>query len=48
MQPGDVQNTKADNKLLKNWIGDYSRTPHEQGIRNFVSWFKEYYDFKVA
>ena len=48
MQLGDVKNTKADNKLLKNWIGDYSRTPHEQGIRNFVSWFKEYYDFKVT
>ena len=47
MQAGDVQNTQADNKLLKSWIGDYSRTATSEGIRNFVSWFKEYYGYEV-
>tara|TARA_Y100000739_G_scaffold225634_1_gene231862 strand:- start:633 stop:860 length:228 start_codon:yes stop_codon:yes gene_type:complete len=43
----DVQNTKADHKLLKSWIGDYSRTPTREVIRNFVSFLKKSYIYEV-
>ena len=43
MQMGDVQRTWADvNELIK----DYSYKPStniEEGIKEFVSWYKEYY-----
>ena len=45
MQMGDVQRTWADvNELIK----DYSYKPStniEKGIKEFVSWYKEYYNF---
>ena len=45
LQPGDVINTQADlsksSKLLKN----YQQVNLQEGISNFISWFKNYYKY---
>lgn len=43
MQPGDVQSTSADTDELARWIGFQPSTPIEIGIRNFVQWYRSYY-----
>lgn len=45
IQPGDVPSTVADiNKLRK--LGWAPTTRIEEGIKNFVDWYKEYYKIK--
>ena len=44
MQPGDVQATSADTKLLENWISFKPNTSINEGIEKFVSWYLKYYD----
>lgn len=41
MQPGDVDRTYADVSKAKNLIGYEPKTSFEDGIRNFVNWYKE-------
>ncbi len=43
MQKGDVKNTFADTKLIQEWIGFSPNTSLEDGISNFVKWYKNYY-----
>ncbi len=43
MQDGDVKATYADTSELENWVGFKPHTPLEQGINNFVIWYKKYY-----
>ena len=43
MQKGDVKNTFADTKLIQEWIGFSPNTTLEDGISNFVKWYKNYY-----
>jgi len=46
MQPGDVVKTWAN---VDNLIKDYGyrpNTPIKEGVQNFVSWYKRYYDIK--
>lgn len=45
MQPGDVLATVADIRKLKK-LGWKPTTRIEEGIKNFVSWYKEYYKIK--
>ena len=45
MQSGDVLATCADVCDLDAAIGFKPSTPLEQGIENFVAWYKEYYNF---
>lgn len=42
MQPGDVPRTWADTSQL-NELGYQSTTPIDQGVDQFVKWFKKYY-----
>src|SRR5690554_6917260 len=42
MQPGDVPRTWADTKHLNN-LGYQSITLIQEGVRNFIKWFKEYF-----
>ncbi len=42
MQPGDVPSTVADIKKLRK-LGWKPTTRIEEGIKNFVDWYKEYY-----
>lgn len=44
LQAGDVPDTYADVTALVEDIGYRPGTPIKQGIANFVSWFKEYYN----
>ncbi len=43
MQPGEVHATFADNRLLRALTGYEPTTPMQQGVANFVAWFREYY-----
>ena len=43
MQPGDVKATSADSTDLEQAVGFRSRTPIEEGVANFVTWYKDYY-----
>ena len=44
IQPGDVPATYADVDDLMADVGFAPRTPIEQGIANFVAWYREYYN----
>lgn len=43
IQPGDVPATYADVNDLINSVGFKPNTPIEAGIKNFINWYKEYY-----
>ena len=43
MQPGDVPSTCADVSALQQDVGFKPDTSVEQGIENFVKWYREYY-----
>ncbi|EQB3927864.1 TPA: NAD-dependent epimerase [Klebsiella pneumoniae] len=45
IQPGDVLNTSADTQALYKNIGFKPETPVQQGVKNFVDWYKEYYQY---
>ena len=44
MQIGDVPATLADTSLLKELIGYTPRTSYKEGIRNFIKWYRDYYE----
>ena len=43
LQPGDVPDTAADISDLSTAIGYQPRTPVEQGVPNFVAWYRSYH-----
>ena len=43
IQPGDVLETCADVDDLMRDVGFRPSTPLEQGVRNFVAWYRDYY-----
>ncbi len=43
IQPGDVSETHADIKKAKELLGWEPKIDIEEGVKNFVSWFKAYY-----
>ena len=43
LQPGDVPETVADIRRSRELLGFNPRTPLRDGIRNFISWYREYY-----
>jgi len=47
MQPGDVLETYADIDDLNRFIGFKPNTPIEEGILNFVNWYKDYFNIKI-
>ena len=44
IQPGDVVQTFSDNESIKKWINFSPETPLDIGIRNFVKWYKKYFN----
>lgn len=44
MQIGDVSETWADVSLLKSLTGFSPNTDICQGVKNFITWYREYYD----
>ena len=43
LQPGDVVATCADNEDLRAVTGAQPVTPLEEGMKNFVRWYRDYY-----
>lgn len=43
MQPGDVPETCADVEDLTRDVGFRPSTPIEQGVRNFIAWYRDYH-----
>jgi UDP-glucuronate 4-epimerase len=48
MQPGDVLATTADVRDLEAAVGFRPGTPVEEGVAQFVAWYKEYYQVGAA
>jgi len=46
MQPGDVVRTYADVSDLERDTGYKPSTPLEEGLENFVAWYKDYYNIQ--
>lgn len=44
MQPGDVPETSADTRALYDAIGFKPQTAISQGVKNFVSWYRDFYN----
>lgn len=44
MQPGDVPATWADTALLSQLTGTRPGTPVAEGVKEFVSWYRDYYN----
>lgn len=44
MQQGDVPATWADASLLQNLTGYKPATPFKEGVSQFVTWYRDYYD----
>jgi UDP-glucuronate 4-epimerase len=40
---GDVPKTMADIDKLENFVGFKPKTLLREGIQNFVTWYKQYY-----
>ena len=43
LQPGDVKETKSNIRSIRNTLGYKPNTSVEQGIKNFVTWYLDYY-----
>ena len=43
MQPGDVHATAANTDELDSWVGFKPNTPVQQGVAQFVDWYRSYY-----
>ncbi|MGF6395594.1 NAD-dependent epimerase/dehydratase family protein [Pseudomonas plecoglossicida] len=43
LQAGDVLQTWADTRALTRWIDYTPSTPLQQGVRDFVGWYRDYY-----
>jgi UDP-glucuronate 4-epimerase len=43
MQPGDLPATAANTDELDSWIGFKPNTPVQQGVSQFVDWYRSYY-----
>ena len=47
IQPGDVKTTSADTSLLDSYIGYKPNTSIEKGIKNFIHWYKIFYNIDL-
>ena len=43
MQPGDMKETYADIEEFSNLTGFKPLTSLEDGLKNFIDWYKDYY-----
>ena len=46
MQDGDVQKTEADTTLLNEFIDFKPNTSIKYGVKEFVSWYRDFYGIK--
>ena len=43
MEPGDVENTFADTKLIEKITGFKPKTSVSYGVKEFISWYRKFY-----
>ena len=43
MKPVDVSQTSSDCLELESWIGYRPKTTIEEGIKRFITWYREFY-----
>ena len=48
LQPGDVPDTYANVDALERDVFYHPSTPIEEGVANFVEWYREYYDVSAS
>ena len=48
LQPGDVPDTVADVEALTRDVGYRPSTPVEEGVKQFVEWYRAYYHREIA
>ena len=44
IQPGDVPSTHADIQALQDYIGFSPKTSVEKGVKEFIDWYKIFYE----
>jgi len=44
LQPGDVPATESDCSLLEQWIGFKPNTSIKDGVREFIKWYRDFYE----
>ena len=47
LQPGDVPDTWADTEDLGKDVGYQPATPVEEGVKNFIDWYLEFYNVEL-
>ena len=45
IQPGDVEATYASTRMLSDWIDFKPNTSINSGIKKFIEWYMQYYDY---
>ena len=45
MQPGDIEKTSADLRLLSDWVDYEPKTSLNEGLKKFINWYKTYYKY---
>ena len=48
MQPGDVESTYSDTSRLQSWVDWSAKTSVQEGIKNFIDWYNQYYQLKQS
>jgi UDP-glucuronate 4-epimerase len=43
LQDGDVPNTYANTDLLNDWVGFVPAITVQEGVDNFIAWYRDYY-----
>ena len=43
LQKGDVEKTASNINKISNHYGFFPKTSLEEGIKNFINWYKNYY-----
>ena len=46
LQAGDVAKTSANTDLLQDWIRYKPSTSIKYGIRKFIEWYRDFYNFE--
>jgi len=43
LQDGDVPATYANTDLLNDWVGFVPAVTVQEGVDNFIAWYRDYY-----
>ena len=44
IQPGDVPSTSSNCRALENWISFKPQTSINDGVKNFIEWYRRFYE----